>query len=953
MPPLHNHTSTNIPRAVLNAALYQGKLNICHGNSQSLCARKSCKLDEIRELLIGSKIEIACFTESWLNSKTSDRSISVSGYSVMRNDRLYKRGGGIAVYYREHLTCSKVFGTTLTEDSNDKTECLAMEFLVDGHKILLMVMYNPPANDCSSFLAEKLADFAVCYENVFLVGDFNTDLLRPSTKRTLFNSMLRSFSLTSVSEEPTFFHDEGCSQLDLFLTNNNEKVLRFGQVSFPALSQHDLIFASVDFDITRPLNRRTYRDYVNFDPHVLENAILTIPWNQFYEMDNANDSTAFFNANIKRVHDLCIPLRANTSRRRNNPWFTEGVRQCLLERDLAYKDWLQAPTHSKDVKRQQYKVLRNRANTKITQAKQQYFNRFLDSSTPSKILWQRIKSLGVGKDKQHRPCEFDPDYVNRTFSANFTNCTRQEATIPRSVPASPYNFRFHAVRYWEVVNAICDINSNAVGMDGLPICFIKIILPLVVQHITHLFNMLIESSTFPVPWKHAKVLPLKKKAHLNNVNNLRPISILCALSKAFEKLLKHQMTSYIEANSLLTDCQAGFRRGQSIKTAVLRVYDDLGTIVDKKGAGILLLLDFSKAFDTIPHRKLLNKLSVQFNFSPAAVSLMESYLRGRRQTVFCGDRCSGSVEVPSGVPQGSVLGPLLFCCHINDLPTVLKYCSIQIYADDVQLYIGQHSPCARELVRMVNADLERIADWSRRNELHVNPAKSKALFITNRRRRAADFVLPTPGIEMDGQSIEWSENASNLGFIFQADLQWDGLIAQQCGKIFASLRTLYCCTSTAPTATKLNLFKSLILPHFLFGDVLHVRPSISSLNRLRVALNCCVRYVYGLTRYDHVSHLQKNLIGCPLESFYAHRSCVFLWNLLRTQSPAILYQRLTHTRGRRLQNLVIPTNNTLSYASSLFVRGVVNWNSLPPVVKRSSSEAIFKSGCINFWNRIT
>lgn len=138
----------------------------------------------------------------------------------------------------------------------------------------------------------------------------------------------------------------------------------------------------------------------------------------------------------------------------------------------------------------------------------------------------------------------------------------------------------------------------------------------------------------------------------------------------------------------------------------------------------------------------------------------------------------------------------------------------------------------------------------------------------------------------------------------------------------------------------------------MFGDVLHVRDSANSFNRLRVALNCCVRNVYGLNRCDHVSHLQRNLLGCSLQAFYAHRSCLFLRNLMINQTPVILHEKLLQSRGRRLLNLVVPANNTLCYASSLFVRGVVNWNSLPPDVKRSSSEASFKSGCIEFWNRL-
>ena len=124
MPPSHFHTSANIPGAVLNAVLLPGKLNICQGNAQSLCARNSSKFDEIRIALLGSKAEIACFTESWLTARNSDRSISIPGYSVVRNDRIFKRGGGIVVYYRKHLTCSKVFGTVLTAESPDKTECM-------------------------------------------------------------------------------------------------------------------------------------------------------------------------------------------------------------------------------------------------------------------------------------------------------------------------------------------------------------------------------------------------------------------------------------------------------------------------------------------------------------------------------------------------------------------------------------------------------------------------------------------------------------------------------------------------------------------------------------------------------------------------------------------------------------------------------------------------------------
>ncbi|XP_038106419.1 uncharacterized protein LOC119766099 [Culex quinquefasciatus] len=233
---------------------------------------------------------------------------------------------------------------------------------------------------------------------------------------------------------------------------------------------------------------------------------------------------------------------------------------------------------------------------------------------------------------------------------------------------------------------------------------------------------------------------------------------------------------------------------------------------------------------------------------------------------------------------------------------------------------------------MVNEDLVSILQWCQQNMLVVNQAKSKALFVKGGRRNAAP-TSSLPSIQLD-------------------DLQWDELINQQCGKIYAGLRTLYSSTRAAPVETRLKLFKALLLPHFLFGDLLYVSPSAGAMDRLRVALNSCVRFVYGLNRYSRVSHLQKNLVGCPLDRLFAHRSCLFIWKLITTRSPPLLYQKLVPFRGRRQQNLILPRNNTLAYASSLFVRGAVNWNMLPADLKRTTSEATFKRGCLAFWNQV-
>lgn len=250
---------------------------------------------------------------------------------------------------------------------------------------------------------------------------------------------------------------------------------------------------------------------------------------------------------------------------------------------------------------------------------------------------------------------------------------------------------------------------------------------------------------------------------------------------------------------------------------------------------------------------------------------------------------------------------------------------------------------------MMNEDLRNVHQWSERNQLHVNQTKSHALFLRNR-RGTAGRTESLPPITMDGCVIEWTDSARNLGFTFQSDLQWDGLITQQCGKVYASLRSLYATTTTTPTATRMKLFKALILPHFMFGELLYIKPTAAAMSKLKVALNSCVRYVFGLNRYSHVSHLQHLLIDCPFENFFAYRACLFMQKLITQQSPPALHRKLIVSQGRRLQNLVIPPNSTSSYANSFFVRGVVYWNMLPTTLKRLRSEAVFKRGCQQFWN---
>lgn len=260
--------STLIPKALFHAVLSNDKINICHVNVQSLCARRFSKFDELKSNFFGSKIDVVCMTETWLSDVITNTMISMEGFNLLRNDR-NRNGGGICIYFRSNLSCKVIKKST--SNLSNVTEFLLVEVSGAGDPFLLGVYYNPPEVDCSDTLKEHFEELTVKYNRTFFIGDFNTDLLKSSPRSRRLNDTISTMSYTCVNKEPTFFYSSGCSLLDLLITDSPDVVSNVNQVSMPFVSKHDLIFASLNLNKPRqePI---VYRDYKNFSANLLSVA---------------------------------------------------------------------------------------------------------------------------------------------------------------------------------------------------------------------------------------------------------------------------------------------------------------------------------------------------------------------------------------------------------------------------------------------------------------------------------------------------------------------------------------------------------------------------------------------------------------------------------------------------------------------------------------------------------
>ena len=466
------------------------------------------------------------------------------------------------------------------------TEFLLVEVRGDGEPFLLAVYYNPPETDCLDILKDHLEEFTIKYNHTFFIGDFNTDLLKTTSKSTRFKDTLSAMSYSCVNNEPTYFHTNGCSLLDLLITDSPDLIFNLNQVSMPFASMHDLIFASLNIMKGKP-KAVAYRDYKNFDANRLKEAFLNMDWNGMLSIADPDMFLGIFNSRLKFLHDTFIPIR--NSKPKDNPWYNHEIEVATIDRDIAYSNWKRSRSESDSA---HFKRLRNRVNLLIRDAKQHYDCERFNVNLPSKKLWSNIKKLGVTKSRTSDcSSNFSVDEINSYFADNFTvDNTSSSPTLGRT-----NGFNFRLIEDYEIVNAVHEIKSNAMGLDDVSIVFIKIMLPLILPYVKHLFNIIISNSKFPQAWKVVKIIPIQKKLGKDEISNLRPISILCALSKVLEKLLKTQISVFVSDMNFLHPFQSGFRKHHGTNTALLKVRDDIAGVIDKKGVAILLLIDFAKA----------------------------------------------------------------------------------------------------------------------------------------------------------------------------------------------------------------------------------------------------------------------------------------------------------------------------------------------------------------------
>lgn len=918
------------------------QLKIGHINIRSLTSHFS----DFKHIVLQNEYHILGVSETWINNSIVDNIVQIDGYKFVHTDRV-GRGGGVGLYVKDNIKFTVINLTNTIEQQ-------WLKFSLNKTTFVVGVVYRPPSMSCVNFLEvfeSSVSTVIPLADKVFCVGDFNINLLHyESSEVKSACEVFESLGLVQVIDVPTRITPSSSTLIDFILTTDKEMVITSGAESGALVSDHEFVYCitNVLYTYRVPLYK-TCRDFKYLNHKQFENDLRSIPWNNIYDLQDIDSKVNFINENIMCLLDLHAPFRTYRITKPYAPWLTATIRAMISDRKRLLKKYKKF-RHVSDWNC--YKQMRNIITAAVRVEKKKFFSSL--NVNNQKEMWSTLKLLNLRNNKPNILPEHlsNVENINKHFITSIPTLPVDKSLIEcykdMGSKKCISDFNFSPVNEIDILKIISNIKSKATGTDGINICTLNLCLPFLLPYLTHIINACLSRSVFPLQWKKARIIPLSKVASPTEFCNLRPISILPTLSKILEKVMEIQLTNHLRSRKILPIGQSGFRAGYSCATAMLKITDDILSALDRKKLTALVLLDYSKAFDTLNHEILINILS-SVGLSENVCNLISSYLNQRVQAVTYSGNTSTFLNVTKGIPQGSVLGPLLFSTYISGFPSVFFSCEQHYYADDTQIYLSFGLDEGSQAVTAINYDLQRLYEYSVRHCLGLNSKKSSCIIFGRKAERDQFLATYQNAIVIDDEPIKFQDTCKNLGIVLDQDLRFTNHVTKCLQKAYLNLKLIYQNRHFLDKSIKTKLCESLVLSHVNYCDVVY-GPCLRSfdIGRIQRLQNSCLRLIHGIRKYDHISHTLKTSNWLDMHDRRFLHSATLFFSILKLKTPPYLFEKITYRTD--IHNINIRFKGTLTpplHSTHLFKRSFSYqiasvFNKLPLEIKQSQDKISFK-----------
>jgi hypothetical protein len=579
------------------------------------------------------------------------------------------------------------------------------------------------------------------------------------------------------------------------------------------------------------------------------------------------------------------------------------------------------------------------------EAKQDFFKKCL-SNPNTKGVWNIVNRL---LRYQNHQIKHDIHQLNQHFANTAERVLRKIPDVETSnFSQNTGTFSFHCVTTEEVINIMKKMKTDiATGPDNIPAKFIKPIFDYLAPHITNIINCCIQNHIFPSDWKRCKICPVQKINNPMELDHYRPISILPCLSKIYEKIMGKQIMNHMESSGYFPTTMSGCRKGHSTTTALLHIRDTCYRALKANELTLLTLIDYSKAFDTVNHSKLLNLLS-QYNFSNDAISTLKSYLSNRTQFIQYLNHTSEIINTKSGVPQGSILAPIIFNIYTASLnfDMACKGFTTVNYVDDFQLTLTGNINDLQNMKEKTSEALYEIKTTSSNLDLSFNSNKSNFLIIGKTNQLKLDVIKSETMIQIEPNiSINRVQQQKNLGVIFDEKLTFFEHHTENIKSCYAILHTLKHLKNKLSVKNKTTIINSLIFSKLSFGDIITYPISSHWTLKYNRLFKASLSFIYG--KYIHSSDIHNYNLLTPENMWKTHLLTFTFQALFNNDFPShlkLLHQPSNNYSLRSQQHPLIINNYSKAPEDFQHIAATL-YNSLPAIIRDisgSSNIAHFK-----------